>query len=206
MGTGRLESFSDGVIAVAITLLVLGITVPSSATNPSLIYQLGRQWPDYAAYAVSFLTIGIIWINHHAMISRLKRADHSILILNLLLLMTIGLLPFATGVMGAYLREPHGERLAAGVYAGSFLLMSIAFAALNRHILLARAHMLSEAMALQERRRILARSITGLGPYVLATALAVVSAYASLAICAAMGVFYALPLASGAPRRSERQA
>jgi len=201
MGTSRLESFSDGVIAVAITLLVLGITIPNPAKDQTLIHQLGHQWPDYAAYAVSFLTIGIIWINHHAMISRLETADHSILILNLLLLMTIGLLPFATGVMAAYLRQPQGERLAAGVYAGSFLLMSIAFATLNRHILMARAHMLSEQLPLEERRRILARSITGLGPYVLATALAVLSAYASLAICAAMAAFYALPLASGAQRR-----
>ena len=92
MGTNRLESFSDGVIAVAITLLVLGITVP----NPrririaACVYELGTHWPDYAAYAVSFVTIGIIWINHHAMISRLREADHTILILNLLLLMSIG--------------------------------------------------------------------------------------------------------------------
>jgi uncharacterized membrane protein len=147
------------------------------------------------------MTIGIIWINHHAMISRLKRADHSILILNLLLLLTIGLLPFATGVMAAYLRAPSGQSLAAAVYSGSFLLMAVAFASLNRHILLDRPHMLSGDLSLQERRRILARSVSGVVPYLLATILAFVSAYVTLAICGALAIFYALPLASGSNRR-----
>ncbi|MFZ0090353.1 MAG: TMEM175 family protein [Solirubrobacteraceae bacterium] len=202
MSTNRLESFSDGVIAVAITLLVLGISVPDphAAPHHSLIYELGRRWPEYAAYAVSFMTIGIIWINHHAMIGRLARADHSILILNLLLLMTIGILPFATNLMATYLREAAGQRLAAGIYSGAFLLMGIAFAALNRHILLTKAHMMSLDLPLDERRRILTRSFSGVVPYALAVALAPVSAYASLAICAAIAVYYATPLASGSPR------
>jgi uncharacterized membrane protein len=197
MGTNRLESFSDGVIAVAITLLVLGITVPDPRQTASLGSALGHNWPDYAAYAVSFVTIGIIWINHHAMISRLREADHSILILNLLLLMAIGILPFATELMATYLRDPHGRALAAVVYSGSLLLMSIFFAALNRHILLDRAHLLRSELPLEVRRHVLSRSITGLAPYVLATALAPVSAYATLAICGAVAVYYALPAASG---------
>jgi TMEM175 potassium channel family protein len=199
MGTNRLESFSDGVIAVAITLLVLAIVPPpvSKTADHSLIYELGKDWPHYAAYVISFLAIGIIWINHHAMIRRLARADHSILILNLILLMTIGILPFATDLMATYLPADHGQKLAAGVYAGSFLLMSIAFAMLNRHILLARAHMLSSELSLEERRRILSRALVGLVPYLVATLLAFVSAYATLAICGVIAVFYALPIASG---------
>jgi uncharacterized membrane protein len=197
MGTNRMESFSDGVIAVAITLLVLGITVPDPHKAPSLGSALGNNWPDYAAYAVSFVTIGIIWINHHAMVSRLREADHSILILNLLLLMAIGILPFATELMATYLRDPNGRALAAVVYSGSLLLMSVFFAALNRHILLNREHMLRSELPLEVRRHVLSRSITGLAPYVLATALAPVSAYATLAICGAVAVYYALPAASG---------
>jgi uncharacterized membrane protein len=197
MGTNRLESFSDGVIAVAITLLVLDIKVPPVGSHETLLHALAQGWPHYAAYAVSFLTIGIIWINHHAMITRLAQADHSILILNLLLLMTIAVLPFATELMAAYLRDGQGQKLAAGVYGGAFLLMAVAFATLNRHILLARAHMLSAEIPFEERRRILARSVSGLAPYTIATILAVVSAYATLAICAALAVFYATPLASG---------
>jgi TMEM175 potassium channel family protein len=196
MGTNRLESFSDGVIAVAITLLVLGIAVPPPP-QAHLLHQLGTRWPQYAAYVVSFLIIGIIWINHHAMIGRLREADHSILILNLLLLMSIGILPFATSLMATYLRESSGESVAAAVYAGAFLVMGVFFALLNLHILLNRAHMLEAELSEQERRRILVRSVTGVGPYVAATALAFVSPFVTLAICGATAVYYALPVASG---------
>src|SRR5436305_13773041 len=87
MDKARLEAFSDGVIAIAATLLVLNIDVPDPA-HGELARELGRQWPSYAAYAVSFITIGIIWINHHAMLSRLAAVDHSVLLLNLVLLLT----------------------------------------------------------------------------------------------------------------------
>jgi uncharacterized membrane protein len=197
MGINRLESFSDGVIAVAVTLLVLDIHVPVVGPHQSLLHALLNDWPHYAAYVVSFMTIGIIWVNHHAMIGRLARADHSIFILNLMLLMSIVLLPFATELMAAYLRASSGQSLAAGLYSGAFLLMALIFAALNRHILLARAHMLSAELALEERRRILSRALVGLGPYVVATLVAIVSPYATLAICGAIAVFYALPVASG---------
>jgi uncharacterized membrane protein len=197
VSTGRLESFSDGVIAVAATLLVLNIMVPKLKADESLGHSLLHQWPTYAAYAVSFVTIGIIWMNHHAMISRLRVADHVILMLNLLLLLLIALLPFATSLMAAFLRQGHGQHLAAGIYAGSFLAMSLSFAALNRHILLHKADMLDAELSLERRREILRRSLTGLLPYALAVALAPVSPYATLAICAAVAVFYALPISRG---------
>jgi uncharacterized membrane protein len=197
MGTNRLESFSDGVIAVAITLLVLNISVPEPGPGRSLGHELAHMWPEYAAYVVSFITIGIIWINHHAMINRLARSDHAILILNLLLLMSIGLLPFATALMANYLTQSSGESLAALVYGGSLLVMATLFAALNRHILLVKAHMLHESLPEAERRQILRRSVRGLIPYAVATALAVVSPYLTLAISASMAVYYAFPIASG---------
>jgi uncharacterized membrane protein len=180
MGTNRLESFSDGVIAVAITLLVLNISVPEPGPGRSLGHELAHMWPQYAAYVVSFLTIGIIWINHHAMINRLASSDHAILILNL---------PGSSG-----------ESVAALVYGGSLLVMAALFAALNRHILLVKAHRLAEPLPEAQRRRILSRSARGLIPYVVATALAVVSPYLTLAICASLAVYYALPVASGLQR------
>ena len=192
-----MESFSDGVMAVAITLLVLYITVPPPGPH-SLAHDLGHQWPLYAAYATSFITIGIIWINHHVMISRLARTDHSILILNLVLLLTVGLLPFATDLFATYLKRGHGQHLAAAIYAGAFLAMAIAFFALNCFILLRRAHMLRVDLPEEARRRILARTFTGLPPYAIAIAIAPVSQYATLIICAALAAFYALPIASGA--------
>jgi uncharacterized membrane protein len=193
----RLESFSDGVIAVAITLLVLNIEVPPPGSGSSLGAELLRQWPTYAAYVTSFLTIGIIWINHHWMIDRLAQADRTIVMLNLLLLLCIGVLPFGTRLMATYLKHSRGQGLAAAIYAGLLLLMSIAFATLNRHILFRKAHLLHTEIPLERRRQILSRSVTGLIPYALATAVAAVSAYATLIICAGVAVFYTLPIASG---------
>ena len=195
--TGPLESFSDGVIAVAATLLVLSITVPALEHHETLVHALLVQWPKYAAYAVSFFTIGIIWINHHAMIGRLRTADHAILILNLVLLMCIAELPFATSLLASYLKQGHGESLAAGVYAGSFLVMSLAFATLMRLILLGRPHMLIEELSEQRRRAIVLRGRAGLVPYAVALGLAAVSPYATLAICGAVALDYALPIGSG---------
>jgi uncharacterized membrane protein len=134
------------------------------------------------------------------MINRLREVDHSILMLNILLLMFIALLPFATDLLATYLKAGHGQHLAAAIYGGAFLLMAIAFFALNSHILLRRPHMLRAELSEEARRRILARSFTGLPPYVVATAIAPVSQYATFAICAAIAVFYALPIASGVQR------
>jgi uncharacterized membrane protein len=197
MSTNRLESFSDGVFAVAITLLVLGIAVPSTHDPGSLGHKLGHNWAQYAAYVVSFMTVGIIWINHHGMVSRLRAVDHTILILNLVLLMTVAILPFATTLIAAYLREPHDRDVAAAVYAGSFLVMGVVFALENGVILLRRSELLSVTLPLDRRRQILRRAAGGVTPYAVAVAVAFVSAYATLAICAAIGLFYALPIASG---------
>ncbi|MDE3069908.1 MAG: DUF1211 domain-containing protein [Acidobacteriota bacterium] len=197
MPTGRLEAFSDGVMAVAITLLVLNLRVPDLARHQDLARALGDQWQAYSAYAISFITIGIIWINHHAMIARLRESDHAILMLNLVLLLSIGLLPFATGLVAESLRQGNGETLAAALYAGMFLLMSLAFANLNRHILFAKHHLLRTAIDHARRRQILTRGVTGLIPYALAAACAPLSPYLTIAICGAVAGFYSLPVASG---------
>jgi len=194
---GRLEAFSDGVIAVAITLLVLNIMVPPPRAPGTLAHKLLAQWPSYAAYGTSFVTIGIIWTNHHVMISRLRQPDRAILLLNLALLLWIGVLPFATNVLATYLKQGQGEHLAAAVYSGSFLLMALTFATLNHHILFTKTHLLVTPIAEQRRRQILAFSVAGVAPYAAATALAVVSPYVTLAICAGIAVFYATPLGSG---------
>jgi uncharacterized membrane protein len=201
MSTGRLEAFSDGVMAVAITLLVLNITVPG-VEHHSLGHNLLHNWPAYAAYITSFLTIGIIWVNHHAMLGRLREADHSILVLNLLLLMSIGVLPFATALMAEYLRDASYQSLAAGIYSGAFLVMSLLFSAVQRQILIVRPELMRVSLPEEARRRIFRRAVTGLVPYTVATALAPLSAYATVAICAAVAAFYATPLASSTSMRS----
>jgi uncharacterized membrane protein len=190
------------VIAVAITLLVLNLKVPPpDATvgphQPGLGHALLDMWPGYLAYVTSFLTIGIIWINHHAMIGRLREPDHMILSLNLLLLLCIAVLPFATDLLATYLRAGHGQKLAAAVYGGSLLAMALTFAALNFHTLYAKSHLLAVKLSDERRRRVITRSVIGVAPYTLATVLAVVSPYVTVAICTALAGYYALPLASG---------
>jgi uncharacterized membrane protein len=198
VSTNRLEAFSDGVFAIAITLLVLDIHVPDPAKG-HLGHELLAQWPSYAAYVISFLTIGIIWINHHASFSRLRAVDHSILIWNLLLLLGVGVLPFTTSLMAAYLKEDSGESLAAAIYGASFLLMGAIFVMTNRQILFRRPRLLKEPIDPEAGRTILKFAALGQVPYALAVILAFVSPYITLGICAACAIYYALPVASGRP-------
>jgi uncharacterized membrane protein len=193
MPKGRLEAFSDGVIAVAITLLALDLPIPEPEGGRGLAHELAARWPSFAAFAVSFLTIGIIWINHHAMLRRLARVDHRLLLLNLLLLLSVCLLPFSTALMAAYLKATDGERFAAAVYAGSFLLMSVLFFTIQFHALRRRPDLLHRGITPEVRHAVLRRNAAGLLPYLLATAIAVVSPYATLAVTAAVAVFYAVP-------------
>src|SRR5919198_5010225 len=122
MKTNRLEAFSDGVFAVAITLLVLEIAVP---TGDDLWRQLKDEWPSFAAFAVSFWVIGIIWVNHHGVIDHLKRADRGVLYLNLLMLMSVVFIPFSTALMAEHLKSGADENVAAAVYAAAFTAMAI---------------------------------------------------------------------------------
>ena len=191
MTTARLEAFSDGVIAVAITLLVFDLAVPP-AGHGDLGHRLGVQWPHYAAYAVSFLTIGIIWINHHVTIARARAVDHGLLVRNLLLLMVVVVLPWTTSLMAEYLQASSGEHLAAAVYAGSLLAMALTFFSLQRHLLFGRSGLLAEEHR-GAAREINRRNLLGLGPYAVAVAIAPVSSYATLAICGAVAVYYAVP-------------
>jgi uncharacterized membrane protein len=195
VSTNRLEAFSDGVFAIAITLLVLDIHVPQPGSG-SLGHELLAQWPVYAAYVVSFTTIGIIWINHHAAFNRLREVDHSILIWNLLLLMSVGILPFTTSLLAEYLKEDSGESLAAAVYGASYLLMGLLFMMTNRQILICRPQLCRETIPPAEARRLLRFAALGQIPYALAVALAFVSPYITLGICAACAIYYALPVAS----------
>jgi uncharacterized membrane protein len=195
MTPNRLEAFSDGVFAIAITLLVLELHVPQPGSG-ELGHELLEQWPSYAAYIVTFITIGIIWINHHAAFDRLRSVDHSILMWNLLLLLTVSVLPFTTALMADYLKEGSGERLAAGIYGASLLVMGAAFVGANRQILLKRPQLLKQPIVPETARRLLFFAALGQIPYVLAVGLAAVSPYLTLAICASTAIYYSLPIAT----------
>jgi uncharacterized membrane protein len=119
--TGRLEAFSDGVFAVAITLLVLEIKLPQVG-RVSLWHELEHQWPQFFGYVLSFITIGIYWSNHHNMFKYIQRANQTLLLLNLFFLMCIVFLPFTTGELAAYIGHPGwDQKLATILYNGSFL-------------------------------------------------------------------------------------
>jgi TMEM175 potassium channel family protein len=127
MDKGRAEAFSDGVLAVAITLLVLDLHV-EPAEDASLLQQLRQTWPSYAAYLVSFFVIGVIWVNHHALFSLIGRVDRVLLFENLVLLMFVTTLPFTTSTLAAYVREDASNaRWAVLLYGISNSGMAFAF-------------------------------------------------------------------------------
>jgi uncharacterized membrane protein len=119
-GTGRLETFSDGVFAIAATILVLEF---SATSGRNLGSQLLHLWPAYLAYVTSFVTIGIIWMNHHHTVSLIARTDRTMLFVNNLLLLTVAFLPFPTGLVGTSLRG-EGEQAATLAYAGTLVVMA----------------------------------------------------------------------------------
>src|SRR5438309_2347496 len=127
MTTGRLEAFSDGVFAVAITLLVLDIRPPADVRDGTELWRrLGDLWPHYAAYVVSFLVIGIVWVNHHAVLELIREVDRQFAFLNLLLLMSVALIPFATAVLADYLSSGGGPaHTAAAAYSAVISLMGV---------------------------------------------------------------------------------
>src|SRR3954470_3464611 len=131
MTKNRLEAFSDGVFAVAITLLVLEIAIPAGG---DLWDKLGDEWPSFASFFVSFWVIGIIWVNHHGVIDHLKQADRGVLYLNLLVLMSVVVIPFSTALPAEHLNSEADETGAAAVYAGSLVLMASSFGPLWEYI------------------------------------------------------------------------
>ncbi len=126
MDSGRVEAFSDGVFAIAITLLVLDLRVSGEG---SLFHQLLAAWPNYFAYVVSFLTIGIMWMNHHTILGHVKRVDRPLLVLNLLLLMGIVVIPFPTTLVAEHLTGIDGK-VATVTYGLIMIAISAGFAAL----------------------------------------------------------------------------
>src|SRR5262249_25671043 len=128
MTPARTEAFSDGVFSIAATLLVLDLKVPTARGD--LLSQLLRAWPSYASYVVSFMTIGIIWINHHTIFGHLRHVDRTLQVLNLVLLLTVALTPFPTAVLGAYLEAGHDEAVAGAVYGLAMTAMGASFGTL----------------------------------------------------------------------------
>src|SRR5215475_11368661 len=128
MESSRLEAFSDGVFAVAITLLALDLAIPVPGHGP-LTSQLSAHWPSFAAYLVSFLTIGIIWVNHHTLFNNIAHVDRPLLFINLLLLLFVVTIPFVTTMFADYLKDGGSDAEVAGaIYNGVLTGMGVSFA------------------------------------------------------------------------------
>lgn len=201
MNKSRVEAFSDGVFAIAITLLVLTIAQPANYRN--LTHELLSRWPSLAAYVVSFAVIGIMWLNHHSLFSSFERIDRGLFYLNLLLLMTITFLPYPTGVLGEALAKGHGAETAAVFYAVTMAVNAYAWSALWLYASY-RRRLLHTSFPEEERALATLLFTIGAVLYTLAIGVAFLNAYAFLALQAAFALYYALDPVNRRPGRGRR--
>jgi uncharacterized membrane protein len=188
----RLEAFSDGVFAVAITLLALNLTVAGPG-NGKLIDQLGSHWPSFVAYLISFFTIGIIWVNHHALIRSVKSVDRRLLFFNLVLLLFVVLIPFATGLVAEYLRHSVNgadTRIAMALYAAVFVGLSAGFGLIFEWTL--HGDRVYQPVPTERRWAARIRFVGGAGVYVVALVVALFSAYVAFALTGLIALYYTL--------------
>jgi uncharacterized membrane protein len=189
----RLEAFSDGVFAIAITLLALNIKIPPARDLGAggLPAALLDQWPVYLAFVISFLTILVMWANHHNLFKFVRRTDHAFLYLNGLLLLGVTFIPIPTALVAEYARHPE-QSVAAAIYSGTFALISLAFNALRwyavRHSLLVESDRNLSGVKLSTRSYLVGPLVYGL-----ACAAAWISPLLSLGLSLGMALFYTLP-------------
>jgi uncharacterized membrane protein len=160
--TARLEAFSDGVFAIAVTLLVLDIAVSADASK-HLLRSVADLWPSYLAYVASFSTIGAAWLGHNAITEYLERTDAAFVRLNLLLLLVVSFLPFPTRLFADYIGENSSERVAVTIYGISLLLASTLLLVLWRYAV--RGHLVRPDTADEEIQLLTQRLTPGLAGY-----------------------------------------
>jgi uncharacterized membrane protein len=193
--TARVEAFSDGVFAIAITLLVLEIQVPPPEVTDHgrrLLPGLIHLWPSYLGYLISFVTIGIMWVNHHSIFIYIRRTDRYFLFITVLFLMCISFLPFPTAVLAEYLPQPTGRRVAVAQYSAALVLIALVYNAVWWYA--AWEGRLLDPKADREAVRTIGHRYA-MGPlaYGISFGLAFVNVWASLAVHGVLAVFYLLP-------------
>jgi uncharacterized membrane protein len=195
-GTQRIEAFSDGVFAIAITLLIIEIGVPVVTSEHGLSYELRHLWPEYGAYVLSFVTIGIYWANHNHFFKHFVRSDHFFLMLNVFFLMAIAFVPFPTAVLGEYLDDAAERKTAVAFYILGLVLPAVGW--LSIWLYGQQDHLIDENLH-PDYCRFLTLQYTGsVSLYVLALVIALWQPYVGLVITAVLTAVYLLP-----PRRRE---
>jgi uncharacterized membrane protein len=189
--TGRVEAFSDGVFAIAITLLILEIKIPKPSDG-ALANQLLRQWPSYFAFLISFAFIGVMWINHHRLFTHIKRCNNTLMILNLLLLLGVTIVPFPTAVLATHIGFAD-QRTAALLYNGVYVFIAIIFNLLWRYAVSRNHHLLGKEVDKENVGRISKQYAFGPLLYLFCAALAWISVPASLGANVLLATFFALP-------------
>jgi uncharacterized membrane protein len=191
--TARLEAFSDGVFAIAITLLIIEIKVPEDTSH--LLRQLGDLWPSYLGFVISFLVIGLIWANHHAMFDHIRAADRTLLFLNTVLLMLVVFIPFSAGVLAAAFRNHESERTAVVLYGVVLVAGGFPFNAIWEYA--RRSHrLLGPSITPAEAKRIAHRFYLGPILYGVGTLLGAFVPVLGIAVFAVLIPFYWLPPAT----------
>jgi uncharacterized membrane protein len=193
--TARLEAFSDGVFAIAITLLVLEIKVPSTeatAQGRALVTALRELWPSYLGYLISFVTLGIMWANHHNMFRHLRRTDFHFLLINVWFLMCISFLPFPTALLAEYLPVPDGRKAATAFYSAVLFLIALGFNAVWRYAVWGN-RLLDPAADREAVDTISRRYLIGPAAYAVAFGLAFVNVWASLAVHGILAGLFVVP-------------
>lgn len=189
MNKGRLEAFSDGVLAVAITLLVLDLHLDVSAGHAGVGTQLREEWPSFAAYVVSFFFIGVMWVNHNAVLALAVRVDRGLLFYNLLLLMFVTTIPFTTSTFAGFLREGGADaRWAVLLYAISMQGMAISFVLILHRIV--RHGLLGRPVSEAEARSALRRFGLGTLAYPIAALIGLLSPPVMLLAYVALAAYY----------------
>ena len=201
MDRSRLEAFSDGVFAVAITLLALDLAVAGPEGHGPLTEQLYDKWPAFLAYLISFFMIGIIWVNHHALVRQITKVDRTLLFLNLVLLLFVVLIPFSTATVADYFtRHDWDTQVAMMIYGGVFLGMSIGFSAMFEWTL--HGQRVYQPLPPERHWPARVRFVGGALVYVVAILIALVSDVASFVLIALTAVYYIFertPSFPGAP-------
>jgi uncharacterized membrane protein len=190
--TSRLETFCDGVFAIAITLLVLGIRVPDPSEN--LGAALVHEWPTFLAYLISFVTIGIMWVNHHRLFALIERSNPTFAYINVGFLLFVAFVPYPTELMATQLAggSEAGKTLAMILYGGTFVAIAILFNAIWLYAA-SGARLLRPGLDLEALKMGGRRFSIGPPAYLIITLLAVVNPYISLALVGLLAVYWMLP-------------